>query len=362
MEWKDLKQIMEVVRPRYKGGRGIVFFGGEPLLRVDLIEKTVLEYGDSIPGGIGGVVTSAAVNMDRFFPLYKDNHMDLQISYDGLTHNQSRHRKFDFGVLQQYFELDDKRFQLRKTIGDSNIDTTFEDYKLGRELNLRHNVSFDFAVAHQKSYGEKFWDKFYKCSKDIWGFIADPIRNEERTYKPLTLMKDLRHVLRYIGNEEREKVIDSCEVGHILVVEGNGDCFPCTMLSQLGDNFKIGNIYGDIDLDSAKYMCKPLNCDCPYSVVCGGGCRWERFQEHGKEGIKTSKLNSTCYMLHIKYTTARDFFEGLSDTSKALIDAAVTRFERYQKMTFDMGMYIQVHKIAKQAVKDIESNGLISWR
>lgn len=362
MEWETIKRTMEVVRPTIKGGRGIVFFGGEPLLRVDLIERTVKEYADKIPGGIGGVVTSATVNMDKFFPIYRDYGLDLQISYDGFAHSKSRHNKFDFGALQPYFELEDKRFQLRKTVSDCNIDTLFEDYKFGRDLHFKHNISFDYAVAHQKSFGEDFWNKFYKHQVDIWDFIYNTIVHEEKTYVPLTLMRDLVHVIDYIGSANPPPRIDSCEIGHILVVDGDGSCFPCTMLSQLGEEFKIGNVNGEIDFDKGSCYSKPLNCNCPYSIVCGGGCRWERYHKFGKDDSGNNKITSTCKMLHIKYQTANKFFRDLPDEQKELMIMAIKRYTQYQKLTFDLGMYSQAHKLGQQAVKDIEQYGLISWR
>ena len=359
MSWETLQYVMEKVRPQFKGGRGIVFFGGEPLLRVDLIEKAVLKYYESIPGGIGGVVTSACVNMDKFLPLYRDYHMDLQISFDGITHVKSRHKRFDFKGLSPYFELKDKRFQLRKTVSDSNIDTLFEDYLFGRKLHLEHGISFDFDIAHQKEFGVNFWNKLYSQKKKMWDFIYNTMSRGERTYIPQTLMMDIAHVAKFIGQEYPEQRLDSCEVGHILVIDWNGDCYPCTMLSQLGDSFKMGNIYTGIDVDKVKEYIKPMDCSCPYSVVCGGGCRWERYHAFGVNDIG-KKLTSTCKMMHINYKTAMDFLDMLSGPQKLLINLSVERFMRYQKMTYNYGMYIQAHEIAKKSIKDIEGDNLIS--
>jgi radical SAM protein with 4Fe4S-binding SPASM domain len=361
MTYDKIQHIMEKVRPQFKGGRGIVFFGGEPLLRVDLIERCVKDYADGIPDGIGGVVTSATVNMDKFFPIYRDYQMDLQISYDGLLHNKSRHNKFDFGALQPYLELWDKRWQLRKTVSDCNIDTLFDDYLFGRELHLKYNASFDFSVAHQLEYSKDFWDKLYYHTSRIWDHIRFCIENEEQAYIPLTLMDSLNHVKRYLMGKPMER-IDSCEVGHILVIEGNGDCFPCTMLSQCGDEFKIGNIYTEIDIDkAAEYACT-LNCNCPYSIVCGGGCRWERYNKFGKEGMKTNKISSTCKLLHIRYTTALKFLESLDERHHDIIDVALRRFDKYQRLTFTNGLYKTAHKIAQKAVEEVQDYGMISWR
>jgi len=362
MEWKTIKYIMDVVRPELGGGRGLVFFGGEPLLRVDLIEKTLKEYAKDMPDGIGGVVTSASVNMDKFFPLYRDFNMFLQVSYDGLAHSNSRHKKFDFDVLKPYFELENKRFQLRKTVSECNIDTLFEDYKVGREFSFKYDVSFDYSIAHQESFSAGFWNKLHDHYTDIWGFIFRTITEKDRTYIPLTLMRDLAHVSSYLKSDYKPRRLDSCEVGHILVVDGNGDCYPCTMLSQLGHEFKVGNVYGKIDLEKASCYSAPLDCNCPYSIVCGGGCRWERYKTFGKDGMRTNKLPSTCKMLHVKYMTANNFLNSLDNGDYEFMMLAIKRYEQAQKLTFDMGMYEQANAISRKTVNDIENYGLISWR
>ena len=169
-------------------------------------------------------------------------------------------------------------------------------------------------------------------------------------------------MVNYIGATEPMPRIDSCEVGHILVVDGDGDCYPCTMLSQLGDEFKIGNVYGDIDLAKSSCYAEPMNCNCPYAIVCGGGCRWERYHAFGKDGMTTQRIPSTCKMLHIKYETARSFLQSLPDDKIELIMLAIRRYTQYQNLTFDLGMYKQAHNVVKKTVKDIEQYGLISWR
>lgn len=344
MTYDTIRQVIEKVRPRYRGGRGIVFFGGEPLLRVDLIERTLKDYSHLFPNGMGGVVTGATVNMDKFFPLYRDYVLDMQISYDGLMHNKTRGKDFNFQSLGPYLELKDKRFQLRKTVSCSNVDTLYDDYLFGSEMHFRYNISFDFAIAHQESFKNNFHNKLYNIYTDIWSYIRFKIEHDERVFIPLSLIKDLFHVKEYIGGESVD-MIDSCEVGNILAVDVDGSCYPCTMLSQLGDEFKIGDVWNGIDLSINDNIRRNLRCDCSYANVCGGGCRWERYKLFGKEDMMKRCNTDHCKTLHIKYRTAMNFWDELKDEYRSIIEIALRNYSQCQKMTFDSGGYKKAHSI-----------------
>ena len=361
MKYSTIQYFMDNVRSKFKGGRGLVFFGGEPLLRVDLIERTVKDYYEAIPGGIGGVVTSATINMDKFFPIYRDYELDMQVSYDGMLHNKTRKSEFDFGSLMPYLELSEKRFQLRKTVSDANIDTLYEDYLFGRKIHIEFDISFDYAVAHQASYSKYFHDKLFDKQTKIWNFINECIEKDIRTYIPLTLIKDLYHIKEYIASDMPAGRLDSCEVGNILAIDTDGSCYPCTMLSQLGDEFKIGDIWSGIDISKNSSIREYSNCNCMYSNVCGGGCRWERYKIFGKNNMANSVNPEHCKTLHIKYTTAMNFWKNLNDKHKPLIESAIRTYSVYQKLTFDQGRYHEAHSMAKEAVRNIDTSGLITF-
>jgi radical SAM protein with 4Fe4S-binding SPASM domain len=162
-------------------------------------------------------------------------------------------------------------------------------------------------------------------------------------------------ILSHIKNHLTEKnqyrgKIDSCEVGHILVVDVDGSFYPCTMLSQCGEYFKIGSIEDGIDPDRLEFLKSRIDCNCVYDSVCGGGCRWERFKSHGEKDMHTMVRPEHCRTLHSVYISAMEFLDKIDDYGRSFIDVLLMKFEVSQKLTFDYGQYGMGHKIVTDSI------------
>jgi len=356
MSWETIVQVMEEFRPKLKGSRGLVFFGGEPLLRLDLIKKTLENYGSNELQT--GVVTGGSENLSELYDIWVQYKMVLQISWDGILNFSTRGPGLKFLELKKYFKHTDRRngVQLRKTISEDNVSSLYEDYLIGKRLNLDYNVSFDFSVVHQQEFSKRFFDSLYDGYNRIWSKIADDIVKKDVCYIPLCLVQDLYHLKNSIGKSETDfenryspLLYDSCEVSNVLVVEGNGDVFPCTMLSQVGQEFKMGNVFNDVDLSLRSTLSSSVRCNCPYERVCGGGCRWERFKCYGKSDMMSNIRKSTCRNLHIKYTSAMRFWDGLDGESKEKIEFIIKKYDQSQKLNFAMEA---MHEEGKECIAD----------
>lgn len=352
-----MDKFIENIFPQCAGGCGIIFFGGEPLLRIDLIEELAKKREYLFKGGGCDVVTSASVNMDRYFKLFEKYEIATQISYDGLLNNNTRKRKFDFSILNDFIQLSKtgkRKFQFRKTVSEDNIDSLFQDYLDLSEVSIKNNLSFDFSVVHQEKFTIEFHNKLYKNLTMIWNVIRERIRKNEPVYMCMTLLEDLYHI-KYHIHEPISAKLDSCEFGHILIVDCDGSLYPCTMLSQVGNDFKIGDVNSGIDFDKLDYLKRKIKikCDCHYSQICGGGCVWERYKNFGLDNID-NRLLHTCRNTHIRKMAASEFLNSLSFEEDALLNPLIRLYGVGNQLRFDFGMYSKARKLA-QEVSDYAS-------
>ena len=76
----------------------------------------------------------------------------------------------------------------------------------------------------------------------IFSDIKNNLVNDNKIYIPRFLYKNITNVIE-------NKPVISCDVGNYVVIRPNGDIYPCTILSQIDERFKMGNINDEIDTE-----------------------------------------------------------------------------------------------------------------
>ncbi len=276
---ETIDKLMEKVtgRPR------IIFFGGEPLLKINHMKWFIGKYGDRCSAF--QTVTSAAVNFDQFYEeVYKPNahKFDLQMSWDGTAGT----RKLAGGVnnsLKVYSRIDfllkeNALFQVRSVINDTNVDELYDLYEEFRHISGQHeNFCADMTLAHQEQYDKSFPRKLKAGLEQILESIRTEIDEGRKPYIQQWILNCLSASLNH-------DPIMGCNVGTEIIVRPNGDIYPCTMLSQLGDRFRMGNV-NDPMLDTSvigELIRQPAECSgCGFRDRCMGGCRYEKMMRTG---------------------------------------------------------------------------------
>jgi uncharacterized protein len=346
------KFIVNVMNKQCLGGAGIIFFGGEPLLRIDLMEELSRKHEWLFSNGKCSIVTGASVNMNRYLDLYEKYEIDTQISYDGILNMNTRRSFLDIDSLKGFFDLaiaGHRKFQFRKTVAEDNVNSLYEDYSNISDICIKDNISFDFSVVHQKEFTKNFHDNLYLQLTKIWNHIGKRIQDNKPVYVCMTLLEDILHIINYLENPFGA-TINSCEFGNILVLDCDGSLYPCTMLSQVDDYFKIGDVDNGIDMDKLDSFMVDKKCNCDYSNICNGGCVWERYVNYGKEW-ENKILKSTCRNVHIKKTAALNFLNMLDENAKMFIYSLVRSYASMQKLRFEYGEYSEARQISQKAVK-----------
>lgn len=261
----------------------IIFFGGEPLLEIDKMKYVINNYGNTIAAF--QVVSSGIVNIDKFinevYSLCK-NKFEIQISWDGNDDTRVTENNISVNDIVKNktikFLLDNHiKFQVRTVINELNIDNFYNIYRFHRRMYNEYKEYYaDFTLAHQPYYPDDFGDKLKNQLNKILDSIVEDLKYQKnKPYIPPMILSLIYH---YAVGEP----LIGCNVGMEIIIRPNGDIFPCTMLSQLGDRFKMGNVNTSTECNNEiidELLKQPSECSlCEYSKKCLGGCKYEKIK------------------------------------------------------------------------------------
>ncbi|MCD7944446.1 MAG: radical SAM protein, partial [Clostridia bacterium] len=236
----------------------ISFYGGEPFMNFNLIEKTV-EYAKSrfLYKQINfSTITNCSIMTPHIIDFLAENDFVLIISFDGDSDIQNRHRSF----MQNGADSYDNVYQNVKMITDRNA----EFFK----WNVKFNSVKFVDEESERVYGY-FSEEFSKpkdfvniINADLHGIDYDPsvyntpYRAGEYVYDdPEHELESFRSVYgdkRYIN--ERWLYGANCIPGaQHLLVNVFGDFYPCEKVPEVEDA-RVGNISDGFIPDSVKKL------------------------------------------------------------------------------------------------------------
>lgn len=273
-----------IVAHRNKMPVSITFFGGEPLLRFDLMKHTVKyvneKYKDE-PIGYSITTNGTLVN-DEIIQFFKDNKVAVLVSIDG-PDNEFNVRHYKDGtksindVLKNIKKFQEAKvpIELRATLLNINpyICQTFQFFE---EMKVPFSIIFAFSSEntshHYADYDENTMSSIEKQMEDLYLYYAKKVRNHELIYNKRC--SEIMNILRY-----RVKRNLSCAAGRTtFTITSKGDIFSCAHFMNNKDRI-IGNIYNETPLTEKwnDFTPTPMNnrekCpDCWVRNLCNGGC------------------------------------------------------------------------------------------
>lgn len=299
----------------------LIFFGGEPLLHLDLIKDTVEKYKDKCNFQI---ITSGVVNFDSFMDeIYSNNRDQISVllSWDG---KQADSRVLLSGevkgkdIYNTLIRNLDKgyRIETHGVISDTNIDNWYNMHMDIRELRRKYsNVFNDYQLAHQSSFNKKFYDKFDYQMKLIFNQIKkDLVIDPKTTFISQWFLQNIYNILT-------ESTGLSCDSGNYVCMRPNGDLYTCTILSQYGSDFCLGNIKDNkLNNDILQKLGPNSKCNksCLFKSICDGGCRYERVENFNKKW-EGKICKHTCKIKKIIQDNTIKFINDLDDNLKQYI-------------------------------------------
>lgn len=240
---KDMSEKVAMTSMEYLynyGGEGmaISFFGGEPLIRFDLIKKIMIKY----PSLLYMISTNTILLNDEiidFFASKKDFiHIILSIDGDNSTQLLNRGSVINEDVIKKIL-LACYDHSVRMTVFDP--DKTFDNieylYNLGAKfikVNIPHDVKLDD-------------DYFVKMRK-----VKSKVLASKHLRDMTSLSKEPLHI-------PKVKEYTHCNPGEQYVsITVNGDIYPCDLFA-LQNEYRLGDVFSGIDEDCMKGFLRAMN-------------------------------------------------------------------------------------------------------
>ncbi|MEK3854902.1 anaerobic sulfatase maturase [Cytobacillus sp. FSL H8-0458] len=324
---KFIKEYMSLTN----GVASFAWQGGEPLLAgLDFFKQVVLLQAKYAPKNTiisNSLQTNATLITEEWASFFKQYNFLIGVSLDGPRNiNDARrvtgHGKGSFDRVMSGIEL------LRKNRVDFNILTVIHQGNAGMARELMQfyqeegftHVQFipcmDFRAQEPNLPGQylispKEYGQFLCEAFDAWYNDGNPFRS----------VRFFDNMLNVYLHQEAELCIHRKSCPKTLILEQNGDAFPCDF--YINDDYKLGNVRQDslIDiLNSPKYEdflgLKPALPDkcksCMNLKLCHGGCPRNRWSQGNDTVIPDYFCDS--YMQVYNYAHKR--MESLAENVK----------------------------------------------
>ena len=255
----------------------IGFYGGEPLLEIELIKKAV-SYAKEVFGekkiNFNMTTNATLLNMD-IADFLVQNDFNITISLDGPRNIHNKNRIFansnkgtfdlimeNIALIREKYPFFDKKISFNAVIDlKQNVSCTnefFLNYDTVKGLNVngtfinpvnrKEILDFDPELNAISNY-EVFKVFLYACDSDLFS-----------EYKPTLYESEIASIKqamceRYIGVEGYEDIISpggQCLPGiQRFFVTADGKFFPCERVDETSEELCIGDLQQGINIDNA---------------------------------------------------------------------------------------------------------------
>jgi|GluameStandDraft_1065615.scaffolds.fasta_scaffold28419_2 radical SAM additional 4Fe4S-binding domain len=258
---KTVDQIIDIFYGRYKRIIGLQFFGGEPLLNMEVMEYACQKFKEKDPEITFGIVTNGTLIDSEFIRIANQYQIHTTISYDGnyKVNNILRIQKNGNGtsdlILQKAKEFKEKTGLL------DTIEATYTQYHYDSGISIldciKHiNEELPGVPVHLVPVsGSEESDFILKDYTPFVNSIDDFFKeNEQSSQNNYTYSLMQRIVYGIVNKTSSCGYI--CDAGvSTLSVSVNGDLYPCFMFTDL-ENYRLGNIFDENLFESERLINK----------------------------------------------------------------------------------------------------------
>ncbi|MEK7269494.1 MAG: radical SAM protein [Planctomycetota bacterium] len=274
------------------GSCGIVFFGGEPLTRKDLIRRVVgycRERETRDPTRFHFKVTTNGIALDdEFLDFSVKEDLFVAISHDGVRESHDRHRVTpDGGGTFDVVDAAARRLLARRpyspvlmVVSPETVERFADSVEYLVGLGFRYVISSLHYAGNWGSAGLRRLKRQYKRLAEIY---ERWMREERKFYFSPFEVKLASHIHGAHYRQER------CELGRRqLSVSPDGRIFPCVQFVQDGtdETFALGDIRAGLD---------PARCDRVFEMA-------DREEDACKSCAVNLRCNHTCGCLNWQST------------------------------------------------------------
>lgn len=255
------------------------FYGGEPLLELDLIKECV-DYAKKKSIGkelMFNITSNATLITDEVLEFLYDNEFSLTVSLDGDQQAHDKNRVFaansegTFSVVMQILEKLQtrhpdymERVHINAVIDPTtNFDCTsnfFSDYETVKDFYVQANLISEYyrkdEVAADEEYREKFSYEIFKMYLQKLGRLEEESISKlvSHGFQSLKEIHDKTKISSSL-TLKRDHHSGPCVPGiQRLFVDVEGNLYPCERVSEASKAVRMGHIYTGFDIDKARAL------------------------------------------------------------------------------------------------------------
>lgn len=274
--------------------RKLVFFGGEPLLRLDLMEYTLNKYQGTRQFH---VITSSMANWKDFIDLYFKYKFTFQVSWDG--YRDSRVDVNGCSIANRvlaninYAISRGCRFIIKTVINNSNIEEVPKLNKLYNRLYKEFGVDGQFCLARGQKRRKDWYSLFDTCYYCTF---------ESMFEHPYTM--NVNMLINYLDHTEAASCSGGTDISFFTDGTSLLSCDPIAYTKYRYDN-----------PDKFRTRCSSDDCrvdNCKYSYMCDGGCKYERMIQF-KDEWHSNHTEDTCKMMEINHNMIERYLSSIKN-------------------------------------------------
>lgn len=278
------------------GNIGVIFFGGEPLLKKDLIKDTVsycksLEKQNPVKYHFHYKITTNGLLLDDEFLQYAlENNIIISLSLDGIKEAQDMHRKTADGkgthdiIAERAAKLLSYQpyANAMMVVSPETVDYYAESVKFLIEKGFIYVIaSLNYAGNWEKKHLAKLKEQYEKLAK----YYKKLTLAEKKFFFSPFEMKFSTHI------KGKDILCTDCHLAQKQVsIAPDGDVYPCVQFVQdsvSNKEFVIGNVFQGFDEEKRKNLylkSQSSNRDCDLCAIksrCNYKCSCLNWQTTG---------------------------------------------------------------------------------
>lgn len=312
----------------------VTFFGGEPLLKIDYIERILeLYYKRLCELNIHlAVITSFSVNANRHIELIKKYPLfETLISFDNYSEERVFANQKPFKVLNninlEVLSKYKRNICFHEVIDNNN---SIKDINLLRDIYNRYGILYSWCWNKTPTNTFDFKDEYKEMVRKIVS---------EDSYLPLVLTREIES---YLNRQNY-----GCGIGFEFFISSNCDVSPCSISHH--NNLLLmqeGVLQEEVpeEIQNLTYnIYNNENCaKCSLKGFCNGGCLMERIKSRNDFNSVNPFL---CQRMNQLYQVYNELFNELTHNEiEKIMQKIYTNNEGVLEYCYDRSINIDMYK------------------
>lgn len=268
----------------------VTFFGGEPMLKMDVMRAVAKFFMDQEYFVEFAITTNLTLLKDEDIEFFRSINMGILVSIDGTkeAHDKNRCNSYDL-VANNIKKLVDAGMQLnleaRITLPPSEVGTLVEGVKGVFELGVDNIAP---CLVYDQPWKKEDWVIFEDQTRKLFDWALEVYNNSDN--KRNLNIKMLNDALENCLVKSNENEVP-CGMGNdlFIAVSPEGNVAPCHQIptNKSGHGLIMGNILTD-EFDEKRIMETRAKRDfsqrcqaCDNRGICSGGCPVENYRASG---------------------------------------------------------------------------------